>query len=288
MTTIQRDPIPTAVALGSARVHWGAVIGGALCAAALALVLHGFAATMGLAVASTSPTWRDASIGLWILSGVYLILVALASYGLGGYIAGWIRSWSPVVADEDADTTEGTHGLLVWAIATLLTALTLATAVATTSRLSAPSGGNAGPAASVGSENIIAFDIDRLLRSDGRASSGDYSRTRAEAGRILLTASGHDGVSADDRQYLVRLVAAQTNLTAADAERRVDTAITRARENVARARRSSVILAFMAGAAALLGAAAAWFAAGAGARHGRNPDQLSIWGARRSITSKRS
>jgi hypothetical protein len=252
------------------------------------MVLHGFAAAMGLAVSSTSPTWRDASVGLWILSGVYLILVALASYGLGGYIAGWIRSWSPAVADEDADTTEGMHGLLVWAIATLLTALTLATAVATTSRLSAPSGGNAGPAASVGSENIIAFDIDRLLRSDGRASPADYARSRAEAGRILLTASGHSSVNPEDRQYLVRLVATQANVPAADAERRVDTAITRARENITRARRSSVILAFMAGAAALLGAAAAWFAAEAGARHGRNPDQLSIWGARRNITSRRT
>jgi hypothetical protein len=73
------------------------------------------------------------------------------------------------------------------------------------------------------------------------------------------------------------------NLAAADAERRVDTAITRARENIARARRISVILA---GAAALLGAVAAWFAAEAGARHGRNPDQLSIWGARRTITNR--
>jgi hypothetical protein len=49
-----------------------------------------------------------------------------------------------------------------------------------------------------------------------------------------------------------------------DAERRVDTAIANAKDNIARARRSTVIIAFMAGAPALLGAAAAWFAAGAG------------------------
>jgi hypothetical protein len=40
----------------------------------------------------------------------------------------------------------------------------------------------------------------------------------------------------------------------------------RAKENISRARRSAVILAFTAGAAALLGAAAAWFAACAGGR----------------------
>jgi hypothetical protein len=61
----------------------------------------------------------------------------------------------------------------------------------------------------------------------------------------------------EDRAYLVRLTAAYTGLAQPDAERRVDEAAARAKENIARARRSAVILAFMAGAAALLGAAAA-------------------------------
>jgi hypothetical protein len=40
-------------------VQWGPVIGGAVAAAALALVLHTFAGAIGLAVSSTAPTWRD-------------------------------------------------------------------------------------------------------------------------------------------------------------------------------------------------------------------------------------
>jgi hypothetical protein len=44
-----------------------------------------------LAVSSTPPTWRDASFGLIFLSGVYLVLVALLAYGVGGYIAGRLR-----------------------------------------------------------------------------------------------------------------------------------------------------------------------------------------------------
>jgi predicted transcriptional regulator len=47
---------------------------------------------------------------------------------------------------------------------------------------------------------------------------------------------------------------------------RVDEVAARAKENISRARRSAIILAFTAGAAALLGAAAAWFAACAGGR----------------------
>ena len=62
-------------------------------------------------------------------------------------------------------------------------------------------------------------------------------------------------------------VSARTGLAALEAERRVDTAIASARNNLARARKSAVITAFMAGAAALAGAVAAWFASIAGAQY---------------------
>ena len=249
-------------------VQWGPVIAGAAAAAALGAVLHTFAGAIGLAVTSTAPTWRDASIALWVLSGLYLILAALAAYGLGGYIAGRMRSrLGSATTSDEVEFRDGAHGLLVWAFATLLTALLLVMGAATATRLAAPSGGPAGPSTSVAGESIIAFDLDRLFRGDRRPPEGDLAYHRAEAARILLTSSGHSGVAAEDRTYLARLIAARTGLAPPEAERRVDTAIARARENITRARRSTVILAFMAGAAALLGAAAAWFAAGVGGRH---------------------
>jgi hypothetical protein len=61
----------------------------------------------------------------------------------------------------------------------------------------------------------------------------------------------------------------------------VDEVAARAKENIARARRSAVILAFTAGAAALLGAAASWFAACAGGRvrDGEAPPHMLLdWG----------
>jgi len=260
-----------------AHVYWGPVIAGALTAAALASVLHAFAAAIGLAVSSTAPTWRDASIALWILSGVYLVFVALIAYGVGGYVAGLLRerygsatsNAAPVTTNtaqaavDEVEMRDGLHGLLVWALATLLTVLLLLLAASASTRLAAPSAGAAGPSASVGGENIIAFDLDRLLRGD-RRQGDDVAQTRAEAARILLTSSSHGGVAAEDRAYLIRLVSARSGLAQPEAERRVDMAIASAKENIARARRSTVILAFMAGAAALLGAAAAWFAAVAG------------------------
>jgi hypothetical protein len=260
-------------------IHWPAILGGALAAAALATVLHTFAAAIGLGVSSTAPTWRDSSTALWILSGLYLVLVALASYGLGGYVAGWIRSWSDAVDRDDADTTNGIHGLLVWALATLIMAVVVAFAALAAASLATPS-----TTSSAGNEKVIAYDIDRLFRGDGRYPATDTARARGEAGRILLTSSGHSGVNSDDRAYLSRLVVAQTGLPPVDAERRVDATIVRARENINRARRSGVLLAFAVGAATLLGAAAAWFAAGAGANHGRDPKVPSIW-SKRSVTT---
>lgn len=70
-----------------------------------------------------------------------------------------------------------------------------------------------------------------------------------------------------DRAYLARLVAADTGTAAPDAERRVDEVAARAKQAIARARSSAVILAFMAGAATLLGAIAAWTAAVTAGRH---------------------
>jgi hypothetical protein len=83
----------------------------------------------------------------------------------------------------------------------------------------------------------------------------------------LLTSSSHDGVSADDRTYLVQEVTNVTGLSAADAERRVDTAIANSKKAISRARASTVILAFSVATALLLGAVAAWAGAAAGGRH---------------------
>ena len=265
-------------------IQWGPVIAGAVAAAALAAVLHSFAAAIGLSVSSTSPTWRDASFALFLLSGFYLLIVALASYSFGGYIAGFLCERTAVPADPaDTELRDHLHGLLVWALATLLSLMLVFAAATATTRLTAPSGGS-GPSSSVAGESPIAFDVDRLLRSDRRPAeaAADVSSTRAEVSRILLTASGHSGVAPEDRDYLIRLVGLRTGLAAPDAGRRVDTAITSAKNNLSRARRSATILAFMAGASALLGAVAAWFAAGAGGQHRRDATgyRMSVLGRR--------
>lgn len=272
---------PAAVPLRGEQVHyiqWGPAVAGAFVAAALAFVLHSFAVAIGLAVSSTAPTWRDSSVLLQILSGLYLVLVAIAAFGVGGYMAGRLRA--PLASSaEEVEFRDGTHGVLVWALAMVLTALLAGITAQSLTRLAAPSGGPPGSAQSVAGENIIAYDLDHLFRAERRPPNTDLTYARSEAARILLTSAGHTGVSQDDRNYLTQLTASITG--APDAQTRVDKVIAQARDNIRKARRSGVILAFMAGAAALVGAAVAWFAACAGGQHrdGKSTPSMT-WPAR--------
>jgi len=271
------DPRPSSLLERILYPEWGLIVAGAIAAAALALVLQAFAVAIGLSVSSTAPTWRDTSFALVLLSGLYVVLAALASYGLGGYLAGLMCA--RLSSREDTDLRDGLHGLLVWALATLLATLIGLATAQSLARLGAPSGVQ-GSSTSVGGENLIAYDLDRLFRAERRPNA-DLDYSRAEAARILLTTSSHSGMQPEDRAYLVRLTAANTGLAQPDAERRVDEVAARAKENIARARRSAVILAFSAAAAALLGAAVAWFAACAGGRvrDGEvSPHALLDWG----------
>jgi hypothetical protein len=65
---------------------------------------------------------------------------------------------------------------------------------------------------------------------------------RAQAARILLTTSSHRGMLPEDRTSLAGLVAARTGLAQPDAERGVDDVVARAKENIARAGRTGVIV----------------------------------------------
>ena len=202
---------------------------------------------------------------LQLLSGLYLVFAAIVAFGVGGYVAGRMRS--PVGGtDDEIEFRDGILGVLSWAIAVVLTVLMTWAAAQSLSRVLAPSGGP-GAVQSVAGENLIAFDLDRLFRTERRPPNIDLGYARSEAARILMTTAGHAGITPEDRAYLIRLTAANTGLQPPEAERRADIAIVQARDGIRKARRSGVILAFMAGAAALVGAAVAWFAACEGGQH---------------------
>ncbi len=127
---------------------------------------------------------------------------------------------------EDPD---GVHGLGVWALAVIMGAA-LASLIGAASLNRTPS--MRSPAQASAAKPFLSYELDRLFRASRRAPNVDLCAERAETGRILLTTSSHSGLSTDDRAYLIQQVGALTGLSAADAERRVDSVIVNAKTAV--------------------------------------------------------
>jgi hypothetical protein len=234
---------------------------GAVVAAAASFVLMTFASAIGLMVVSPSPTWRDTSVWLAVLSGLWIIVVATGSFALGGYLAGRVRStWK--APEDEVEFRDGAHGLLVWAVGVVLGVLLLWASAAAL-------GVGGATSRDANSQGFLAYELDRLFRSERRLEPV-APEVRAEATRILMKGLGRQELPADDRTHLNRIVAGATGLAQPDAERRVVQILAEARNSTAQTRRSAVILSFATAAGLAAAAAAAWFAAGIGGRHRDN------------------
>ena len=267
----------TTVTIGAeAPVQWRAILAGTAAAAGLSFALHAFAAGIGLSVLSTAPTWRDSSAFLWTLSGVYLLFVAIAAFAVGGYMTARLRSPMGALSRE-IECNDGLHGLTTWGLAILVTAVLALGGAALTTPAMAPSG-TSGASQSVAGENIIALELDELLRGPQEAETLSYRR--AEAARILLKANSHAGISAADRDYLAALTSDVTGIERPVAEDRADRAIAMSRDELRKARTAAVLQAFFVGAALLVGAAIAWLTAVEGGKD-RETGTFFAWPARK-------
>jgi hypothetical protein len=257
-------------------VKWRAIIFGAVIAAGVSFTLLAFGAAIGLSVTSTAPTWRDSSPWLWILSGIFLIFVALCAFAFGGYATGRMTTRRTIATDE-AEFVDGMHGIGTWALSILLTAILALGAAATIVPAAVPGSGPAGPASSVAGENIIASELDGLFRSDKRTIDvAALNYRRSEASRILLKSSSHNGVSGEDADALTANVSAATGLGVDESRTRVAQAISSSAQEIRRARQAAVMQAFLVAAALLVGAAVAWFSACEGGRD-RDANQFLRW-----------
>ena len=237
-------------------VDWRAIIAGAVIAVGISTTLIAFGSGIGLSTASAAPTWRDASPILWMVSGLYMMLVALCSFGCGGYVAGRIRASGDRQVDENA-FRDGMHGILAWGAAVLAAAvLAFGSGAAAVNHMAAQSSSTS----PIG-ERTIASELDELFRGVRLSADAAYTERRAEAARILLKSSSHDGVPDGDRSYLARAVGSEAGLSAADALARVNDVIGKSADALHRARQALVMQTFLIAAALVLGAAVAWFAA---------------------------
>ena len=110
-------------------VSWGAIFAGAAAAAALSMIL--LVLGLGLGLSSVSP-WSQSGIGsaaLGFSTIVWVTVTQLLASGMGGYLAGRLRTkWAGVHTDE-VYFRDTAHGFLSWAVASLVTAAVLGSAM---------------------------------------------------------------------------------------------------------------------------------------------------------------
>jgi len=110
-------------------VSWQAIFAGATASAALSLIL--LVLGMGLGLSALSP-WTGISGTTTAITAstiVWLGLTAAAASGLGGYIAGRLRTRWPDAQRDEVYFRDTAHGFLSWAVATLLTAAVLTSVI---------------------------------------------------------------------------------------------------------------------------------------------------------------
>ncbi|MBI1202845.1 MAG: hypothetical protein GC182_10070 [Rhodopseudomonas sp.] len=290
----------TTVSDAEAAVSWRAIIAGAIASAALTLVLVAFGVGVGFSVISPYSGQGLSATGFTISAGIYLIVIAMLSSTIGGYLAGRLRPQWPTVHSHERYFRDSAHGFVTWALATVVTVTVLGGA---TSAII----GQTGAGLASASSTVAATTIDRLMRpapavngvaavppaptaqqaqrqtSEAATSPTATGQTppplqggsitapsptpandvnRSELGRLIANGLGrHGAVSAADRAYIASLIVMHTGLTQPEAEQRVDQVIAQAKSATDAARKSSAAFAFWLAFAMLAGALSAALAA---------------------------
>lgn len=262
-------------------VDWPAIIAGAVLAAAISFVLLAFGSALGLSMTSA---YQGESTSLWgiaIAGGLWLLWVQVSAFMAGSYITGRMRRRAHDATEHESDVRDGTHGLIVWGLGTLLGAFIAVSAIgsaastatqAVSSLAGNAAGGIAAAAGGAADSPVVNGYVDRLFR--GQAQQPLSPETRAEVGRIFTTAATEGEFPNEDRDYVAGLIAQQATIPQEEARQRVDQVVTTAEqaEQTARdaaevARKTALIVAFFTAATLAVSAAAAYFAAGLGGRH---------------------
>jgi hypothetical protein len=233
------EPRMETARVGSA-ASWPAIIAGAFVAASVSLVLLALGSGLGFASISPWPGHGVSAKAFAITTAIWLIVMQWVSSGLGGYMTGRLRTkWSGTHTHE-VFFRDTAHGLVMWAVATVLVAATLATSVfsvlgsgaraasGVASGVASGAASSAAPGSARSPANVyggdqLSYGVDKLFRGAGAAASAQASiDPRVEVTHIVADSWSSGTVPDADRSYLAELVATRTGVPAADARTRVD------------------------------------------------------------------
>lgn len=232
-------------------VSWGAIIAGAAATAALGLIL--LMLGTGLGLSSVSP-WAYSGVSattFGVSTIIWLTFTQLVASGMGGYLAGRLRTkWVDTQLDE-VYFRDTAHGFLSWAVAALITAALLTSVIGSIVsggiQASATVAGGVATGMGIGSEKTkfdadhepMGYFVDLLFRRDinaavvngqpqhnampmpGAVAKHGSAGSRPEVIRIFMNTVHNGPLSAEDINYVGQLVAYRTGLTQQAAEKRV-------------------------------------------------------------------
>lgn len=233
-------------------VSWGAILAGAAAAAALSLIL--LILGTGLGFSAVSP-WSQKGIGagsFGVATILWLTLTQVFASGLGGYLAGRLRTRWIAVQQDEVYFRDTAHGFLAWAIASLATAALLTSVIGSIVGGGVQAGASvAGGAATAGAAVVnselakpdadgtrTAYFMDSLFRTaptampsaSARNTNGDAAgafqqgsaQPLSEVTRIFMNTLRTGPLPPEDMRYTAQLVAQRTGLSQPEAEKRVN------------------------------------------------------------------
>lgn len=250
MATTEQSLLDVSSDSKTSGVSWGSIFAGATAAAALSLLLMILGVGLGFSAISPWSHLGVSATAIGISSILWLTFTHIAASGIGGYLSGRLRiRWASVHSDE-VYFRDTAHGLLAWAMASLVTAALLGSVVGNIISIgisaSAASASNAisqeaagvmaspnSTAPTISTVSIghlghsgdgLGYWVDSLFRFDELPAvtiQRDDSHRWLEASRIFANGLRANSLPAEDQHYLARLVSRQTGLAAANAEKRV-------------------------------------------------------------------
>ena len=240
------------VGVHASAVSWGAILAGAAAAAALSLILLILGTGLGMSVVSPWSNKGMTASGFGVSAILWLTLTQVFASGMGGYLAGRLRTRWHAVHQDEVYFRDTAHGFLAWAIASLATAALLTSVIGNIVGTSAQVGATAaGAAAATGAATVnsdlakpdadstrTGYFMDALFRSavntapnaTGRSPGSDISgasqpsnaQPMSEVTRIFMNTVRTGPLPAEDARYAAQLVAQRTGLPQPEAEKRVN------------------------------------------------------------------
>ncbi len=266
-------------------INWGSVLAGAVVSLAIFTLLSTFGAAIGLSSTSAIPGKGLSSRAIGIATALWIVWTVVTSFIVGAYFAGRLHHRAMASSLHEAEIRDGAHGLVVWALVSILMAAFSIMSVANSTKILVRST----------MTDPFAYTVDKMLRPvAGNAVASPENRD--EIKRVFANVAMSGALAADDKAFLQTEIAVKTGVAPVDAAKRVEDAIAsavataeRTRADVEKARKAGILAAFLTAASLAVGAAAAWWAATTGGKHrdeGLSMSQFARWNHRKSIATQ--